>query len=105
MKKLTINKMNEYPTIDLDEQMMIKGGGAYGGIWPILEKIGEWLAAGVASVGISELWDKLTGEEKEVAKKHNYDINKLVGEALKQPSDSILVYPNGTVKIYGYGKK
>ncbi len=27
MKKLSINKMNEYPTIDLNEQMMIKGGG------------------------------------------------------------------------------
>ncbi len=26
MKKLSINKMSEYPTIDLDEQMMIKGG-------------------------------------------------------------------------------
>ncbi len=26
MKKLSINKMNEYPTINLDEQLMIKGG-------------------------------------------------------------------------------
>ncbi len=32
MKKLTINKMNEYPTIDLDEQKMIKGGYGLGPI-------------------------------------------------------------------------
>ncbi len=104
MKKLTINKMNEYPTINLDEQKMIKGGGI-----PWSEIIKYALQYGLPAA-LSMYSFYASEEEKKKGKGYGFDASKFTKELLNNdvPVDSVFmdsITTNGAygVKVYGRG--
>ncbi len=73
MKKLSINKMNEFPTINLDEQKMIKGGGE-NPLWDELRRrVGEWVLDYIIEKGVEwvdEHKEELADARKRAMERH-----------------------------------
>ncbi len=106
MKKLSINKMNEYPTINLDEQKMIKGGDIPWKLWKAFFKSSTGIP-GIGQIGAAiTIYEFITGlfESNSIDASTYY---KLIDAANRTASDSTFVHinPDGSFDFKSYGNK
>ena len=93
MKKLSINKLSEYPVIGIEEQMMLKGGD---GRLRIFLKIVKEFISGAADA--SQIWDFFT-KNPDTKTVPTDDILRELNKF--HPSDSITIDSITVNGIYG----